>query len=40
MLLKEEDFTIDLKSHSAFTDSGVDKIQKSLKIDNLFDPKT
>lgn len=39
-LLKEEDFTIDLKSHSAsFTDSGVDKIQKSLKIDNLFDPK-
>lgn len=38
--LKEEDFTIDLKSHSAsFTDSGIERVQKALKIENLFDPK-
>ncbi len=32
-----EDFTLDEKAHSAvFTDAGINKIQKILKIDNLF----
>ena len=37
-LNKETDFTVDEKSHSAvLTDEGIQKVQKILKISNLFD---
>ncbi len=39
-LTKETDFTIDEKSKTAsLTESGVDKMEKRLKISNLYDPK-
>ena len=38
MLDKETDFTVDEKSHSAvLTDEGIQKVQKILKVNNLFD---
>ncbi len=37
-LKREEDFLVDEKSHSAtLTDSGVDKVESRLKLDNLYD---
>ncbi len=39
-LTKEDDFTVDEKSHSAvLTEEGIIKVQKILGIDNLFEPK-
>ncbi len=38
--LKSEDYSVELKSHTAsFNDTGIEKIEKILKIENLFDPK-
>ncbi len=37
-LKREEDFLVDEKSHTAtLTESGVDKVENRLKIDNLYD---
>ncbi|TNF27478.1 MAG: preprotein translocase subunit SecA [Deltaproteobacteria bacterium] len=37
-LKREEDFLVDEKSHTAtLTESGVDKVESRLKIDNLYD---
>ncbi len=39
-LMRDVDFTIDEKSHSvALNESGIAKAEKSLGIDNLYDPK-
>ncbi len=39
-LKKEQDFTIDEKSKTAaLTEEGVAKVERLLKVDNLFDPK-
>lgn len=37
-LKRDEDFTVDEKAHSAtLTDSGVDKVESRLRLDNLYD---
>lgn len=37
-LKRDEDFNVDEKAHAAtLTDSGVDKVEKRLKLENLFD---
>ncbi len=39
-LKKDVDYTVDEKSHSAMlTDQGVERLQKLLGLDNLYDPK-
>ncbi len=39
-LTKEQDYTVDEKSHSAIlTEDGIIKVQEMLGIDNLFEPK-
>ncbi len=39
-LKREVDYTVDEKSHSAMlTDEGVEKVEKLLHVDNLYDPK-
>jgi len=39
-LKKDVDYTVDEKAHSAMlTDQGVERIQKLLGLDNLYDPK-
>ncbi|MCE9580668.1 MAG: preprotein translocase subunit SecA [Deltaproteobacteria bacterium] len=39
-LKREVDYTVDEKAHSAMlTDEGVERVEKILQIDNLYDPK-
>ena len=39
-LKKDEDYVVDEKHHSvALTDEGVEKVERRLKLDNIFDPR-